>query len=262
MSRRLYSQLFVTLVATLALSASAWSQIAIPETLVIEASDVVTAPGEEFTVSFHVDTEGPIIAIYASAFISTDELSVVSVQPGDGLEEYVSTSGPMPACELPFTVESVSTNLVFNADTPFDSSIHGTHLMTITYISDAGFSGTPFFSLGGWYTPTTSAQGSVVYDGGSILVTTEPMEEPFLRGDTNQDGTNDIADPVRLLEHLFVSPNLDCPDTGDWNDDGLLDLSDAVSLIGSLFSAGDFESYCRGDDEADGLAPCSFSSCP
>lgn len=255
------SRLLVALVATLTLSPMAWSQSA-PPTLVIEASDIVAMPGDEFSVSFHVDTEGPVLAIFASAIVSTDELTVVAVQAGEGLEDYVSTSGPMPACELPFTVQTVTTNLVFNASIPFDSAIHGSHLMTITYAADPSFSGTPFFSLGGHYTPTTAPQGSVVYEGGSILITTGPVEEPFLRGDTNQDGDSNLADPVRLLEHLFVSESLECHDTGDWNDDGILDLSDVVSLLGSVFLIGDFESYCRLDEEVDGLASCSFSACP
>ena len=41
----------------------------------------------------------------------------------------------------------------------------------------------------------------------------------FVRGDTNSDGTISLADPVQLLNYLFVAGGLSCEDAGDTNDD-------------------------------------------
>ena len=58
----------------------------------------------------------------------------------------------------------------------------------------------------------------------------------FLRGDSNQDGTVDISDPIFTLNGLFAGGPLPvCPDAADANDDGAVDLSDAVATLSSLF---------------------------
>ncbi len=60
--------------------------------------------------------------------------------------------------------------------------------------------------------------------------------ERFRRGDVNLDATFDIADPVKLLFHLFrgdTQPG--CPDAADANDDGELDTSDAIASLSVLF---------------------------
>ncbi|MEM7165659.1 MAG: plastocyanin/azurin family copper-binding protein [Planctomycetota bacterium] len=64
------------------------------------------------------------------------------------------------------------------------------------------------------------------------------VQELFIRGDTNRDGTVNIADPVALLTHLFGgAPAPDCGDAADSNDDGGLDIADAVATLGALFGA-------------------------
>ena len=51
----------------------------------------------------------------------------------------------------------------------------------------------------------------------------------FIRGDTNGDGSVDIADPVFALNHLFAGgPGPECEDRGDFNDDGSFDVSDPI----------------------------------
>ena len=63
---------------------------------------------------------------------------------------------------------------------------------------------------------------------------------PFLRGDTNDDGSVDIADAIGLLGVLFTpgSNPLACEDAGDANDDGSVDVADAISILGFLFTPG------------------------
>ncbi|MEE2856598.1 MAG: hypothetical protein VX949_04305 [Planctomycetota bacterium] len=72
------------------------------------------------------------------------------------------------------------------------------------------------------------------------IVTFEPVEVPhYIRGDVNEDGTTDLADPIVLLSHLFGSdPPPSCDDAGDANTDGTIDVADPVWLLSYLFSGG------------------------
>lgn len=71
-------------------------------------------------------------------------------------------------------------------------------------------------------------------------VTFEPVEVPhYIRGDINEDGTTDLADPIGLLSHLFGSdPPPSCDDSGDANADGTIDVADPVWLLSYLFIGG------------------------
>ncbi len=68
-------------------------------------------------------------------------------------------------------------------------------------------------------------------------------------GDTNQDGSLNIADPIALLEFLFVDPQRKLPCAGDvaspanrrvldGNRDGFVNIADAVFVLEYLFSGG------------------------
>ncbi len=67
-----------------------------------------------------------------------------------------------------------------------------------------------------------------------------PSGAPFHRGDPDGSGALDLADPVFLLEHLFLGgapPN--CLESADANNDGAVDVSDAVFLLSFLFVGGE-----------------------
>lgn len=93
----------------------------------------------------------------------------------------------------------------------------------------------------------------------------------FQRGDTNGDGSTNIADAVFLLGSLFPGPLgptlIECADAGDGNDDGVVNIADAVALLGSLFGnpavplAPPFGG-CGQDPTSDGLDCGSYLSCP
>jgi hypothetical protein len=66
-----------------------------------------------------------------------------------------------------------------------------------------------------------------------------PVENPFVRGDVNQDGGIDIGDAIAILQHLFMhSGPLFCFDAADCNDDEDLNLADPVYLLMRLFANG------------------------
>jgi len=60
----------------------------------------------------------------------------------------------------------------------------------------------------------------------------------FVRGDANDDGSIDIADPVRILRHLFASIAINCQDACDVDDNEVLNVTDATALLNYLFKNG------------------------
>ncbi len=68
----------------------------------------------------------------------------------------------------------------------------------------------------------------------------EELPTTFRRGEINGDGVIDLADALRLLNHLFSGqPAPRCEKAADIDDGGVLDISDAIQLLRHLFVAGD-----------------------
>ena len=66
-----------------------------------------------------------------------------------------------------------------------------------------------------------------------------PPSGKFVRGNANDDGKVNIADPIWIINELVrQGPKTKCQDAADANDDGLVDLSDAMYLITWRFLAG------------------------
>ncbi len=118
----------------------------------------------------------------------------------------------------------------------------------------------------GTYTYEVRAFFGDAEDGDTCEATVGTSEPAFVRGDVNQDGAVNIADPIALLGHLFASkPAPDCRDAADGNDDGALNIADAIKILGHLFaSAGPLPApfpACGQDGSADALATCVFPRC-
>lgn len=88
----------------------------------------------------------------------------------------------------------------------------------------------------------------------------------FRRGDTNDDGKQNLTDAVFVLDHLFgggdASP---CTKSADANDSGTVDLTDPVFLLSSLFADGPPPpapfTECGPDPTDDDLTCESFAAC-
>lgn len=66
-----------------------------------------------------------------------------------------------------------------------------------------------------------------------------PSPIPFRRGDTDADGMITIADPIHMLQWLFIDgPAPVCEKTADGNGNGSIELGDAVFLLDWLFAGG------------------------
>lgn len=69
-----------------------------------------------------------------------------------------------------------------------------------------------------------------------LLVNTD---KSFVRGNANNDGKVDIADPIWIINELFRGgPASTCQDAADANNDGMVDAADAVYLIAYEFQGG------------------------
>ncbi len=104
------------------------------------------------------------------------------------------------------------------------------------------------------------------------IATPCPPPNEFERGDTNDDGSINIADAVFTLSVLFPQPGSTpqhpCDDAADANDDGSINIADAVSILSVLFpqpgmtpTFPDPTGACGQDPTGDALS-CLQSICP
>ncbi len=147
--------------------------------------------------------------------------------------------------------------LITNFDVNASASIGDTTSVCPVPIAGAPAVTSVFSSPGGTSTTPELVCGSIEMIAGAL----------FVRGDANDDGGFDIADPVYVLSFLFSSgPDLNCEDSGDTNDDGALDIADPVFSLSALFTMGASPSSpfpgC-GIDPTDDTATCDvFNNCP
>jgi hypothetical protein len=84
----------------------------------------------------------------------------------------------------------------------------------------------------------------------------------FVRGDANADGKVNIADPVKVVLHLFRSEPVPCADAADADDDGTVGIDDPIEILNLLFRGGDplpppGDERCGIDPTNDALGPCT-----
>lgn len=104
--------------------------------------------------------------------------------------------------------------------------------------------------------------------GCAIVISDDPIEVEFIRGDINADGKYNLSDAVTLLRYLFSGYNLpyDCLDVADCNGDRKVDSADPIFLLGYLFSGGrpfpaPFED-CGAIEDGIAASPCvSYPLC-
>ena len=92
----------------------------------------------------------------------------------------------------------------------------------------------------------------------------------FIRSDVNQDGSENIGDPVGLLNYLFGGGAMACLDAVDVNDDSTVDLSDVVYSLNAIFGipvggtvpvVPSPNGVCGPDPTADAVSCVSFNGC-
>ena len=125
-----------------------------------------------------------------------------------------------------------------------------------------------------YHTPTHAVARVRAYrvnnTGGAFLIdefTISKSWVPFRRGDANQDGRVDIADPTFILTYLWAEPEdpATCLDSYDANNDGNVDQGDPIYLLNYLFGEGPppaepFEA-CGTENDQDTLGCYFFVPC-
>ena len=100
----------------------------------------------------------------------------------------------------------------------------------------------------------------------SCCQVTLPLPKEFIRGDSNDDKTLNIADPIATLQMLFGSLPLTCDDAADANDDGAVDLADPIHMMSYLLNGGMAPPapfpLCGLDPTLDGIDCLNVSLCP
>jgi chitodextrinase len=102
------------------------------------------------------------------------------------------------------------------------------------------------YAAGGEYTVVLTVTDNFGNTGtASVEIAVEPAGTRFKRGDTNADGTVDLADAICTLGYLFGPASdpckakvANCLDAADANDDGAIDLADAIKVLSHLFGDG------------------------
>lgn len=156
-------------------------------------------------------------------------------------------------------------------------SLQGQHMLpagTDLEIAEALY--TPV-SAGTWTACTCTSGGPpptatiIVYSGASIapppacgtLEVDPALVHEFVRGDANLDGAIDIADPVAILDHLFLGgASPPCFAAGDIDADGSEDIGDVIRLLAHLFSGGPDPVPPFPACGVDPGASCGESACP
>ena len=91
---------------------------------------------------------------------------------------------------------------------------------------------------------------------------------PFRRGDSNADGTVNIADGVTTLGFLFAGNQAPpCLDAADTDDSGQVDIADSIGTFNYLFLGGAAPAppgptACGEDPTVDGLSCGVYAECP
>ena len=90
------------------------------------------------------------------------------------------------------------------------------------------------------------------------------IDQYFVRGDANADGTLNISDAVFVLNSLYFMNNLPCFDAADANDNGKVNVCDAVFIVHHLSPVPTFPPpfpSCGRDPTLDNIGCGSFPPC-
>ncbi|MEM7165961.1 MAG: dockerin type I domain-containing protein [Planctomycetota bacterium] len=179
------------------------------------------------------DASQPLSFVHPGAGLNAFGLSGIAVPIGGDfgsiLGGNIQLMGQDP-CEVSF--EIIEYNLTPGAGTGGMASLTpvGTPIPLDGIPDESVFGG---FATNGPELSVTGVATSVIYE--------LDIRRLFIRGDSNNDGTLNIADAVAILNFLFsgglaVDPN--CTEAADANGDGSVNIADAVYVLSHLFSMG------------------------
>jgi len=206
---------------------------------VMELVSTAVLAGETVEVPLLFDNAQPLAGYQVTAAHDPAQLTILEVAPGqitidlfpDFLQAQLFPDGFTLAVvymqagygHLPSGTQQEVHRIVYEVDSamPPGSS-------PVSFSSDIG--NPPFPSLMvGWLTGTSIEP--ILIDG-----SVEVAESLMLRGDTNQDGDIDLADPIHMILWLFQGGDeVPCIEAADTNDDASVDIGDVMTSLNYLF---------------------------
>ena len=151
---------------------------------------------------------------------------------------------PAPVLNLVCTASGADVDLVWqNADPDYDAIEIGRDGLVVAILAGSltAFND-PSLADGTYLYTVIAIRAGLPSTEEQCLVTVSagPPVIIFVRGDSNNDSTVNLADAIYILAYLFVSGSAPpCFDALDPNDSGSIDVADAVFLLAFLFSGGD-----------------------
>ena len=167
------------------------------------------------------------------AVVDLDQVSLGTELALDPPDFFSVNFGVIPGVVIVAAVQDMlGPGTVFSGAPPFS-------ILIIDFLVPAG--ATP-----GTVTPVSFANSatSPVWNGVPVTTTDGSMTignsaPNFMRGDCNDDGAVDVADPIALLAALFGGGSFPpCLSSCDGNDDGGVNVADAVAILTALFVPG------------------------
>lgn len=174
----------------------------------------------------------PVLIPAVSA--STDiTLGAVTLPVGFVLSGTVTGQGfPVADVELSITEAGTGDPVYTFGD---ESGANGTYAVRLA----AGIYDLVFAPLPGSGWQAASVLGISVGANTVVDVDLDPaVQQDFIRGDANRDLGVNLGDAISILEGLFGTGTIGCPDAADVNDDGNVDISDPIFELAYLFSGG------------------------
>ena len=150
----------------------------------------------------------------------------------------------------------------------FEVTVNGTPLMVLPPAAPSATI-TALVPVSGNGTDTICVRGTIGPQGvsqPSCCQVTLPEPKEFIRGDSNDDKTVNLADPIATLQMLFGNLPLNCEDAADTNDDGTVNLADPIHMLSYLLGGGMAPPapfpLCGNDPTLDAIECLNVSLCP
>lgn len=208
--------------------------------------------GETVAVSVGLETTAPIsLFVMILDGVDPENLDPVYVEPGVALNNYMNVHGEPPQCDIIIYPDSVA--VVIDFVVPFSSADFGTDWLRMDFDVTTVEPG-PYVLVASAVTSNSASVATSI-----VTVSDAPR---ILRGDSNLDGSVQLADAIQVINSLFTAgAPLVCPDAVDLDDDGTITLGDGILLLQQLFGGSSVDHECDFDRTPDLLADCLWSSC-
>jgi hypothetical protein len=190
--------------------------------------------------------ESTVYTVAATGLLGEDDLQPLVLvderRPGGGVGEvrFVHASPDAPPVDV-----AVRGGPVLFGEVSFRESTEYVQVQPGRYDLEVRIAGTETVALGVSGVVLPAGQNITIFaiglagDGTLAALKASDKRGPFVRGDSNGDGSLNISDAILLLRHLFMSGAVASPeDAADANDDSSVDMSDVMFTLNYLFRSG------------------------